>query len=598
MSDDSVTVSQPVNGQFQMWGSLEILQEIGRGGFGVVYRAWEPTLAREVALKVIRPRDAQPETLASILREGQLLARVRHPSVVTVYGAQQIGDEVGLWMELVRGRSLSDLVKHDGPRAAAEAAVIGISLCQATAAVHQAGVIHRDIKAHNVMRESGGRIVLMDFGAGQMLEAPRNPEDRAIGTPAYMAPEVLAGGRATARSDIYSLGVLLYYLVTGAYPVEGNTWTDFLLAHARYQRRPLGDVRPDIHASFVRVVERATALNPDDRYPSPGAMLADLGIAATGRVSTERRAARTDSRRRPASPRLRRAKAPDGTAPRTPHPALRRAAEFAVPLLLPLVLGAITSGSFNHTLGRSAEYSQENIVTWWIWGVRALIPGAVQATVVVLLWSLTAAMWKVLTRVSTPAARLAESLRTRRSAFAARVGLHDPETAAHALLAAQILAVGAFCWYFRDLFSASISFIDTAIPADIEPLRPDHLTRHQLYNLSMAMLILAMSVAASQIVKMARNTGATLRPPVKRAMSLVLLVIGVSFVILVYPYRLIWQNEFEMAGYHGSSCYLLGEHAANALLYCPGDPAPKVREVALADKALERSGKLQNIYTR
>ena len=301
MSDDSITVSQAVTGQIQTWGSLQVLQEIGHGGFGVVYRAWEPSLTREVALKIIRPRDPNPEALAGILREGQLLARVRHPNIVTVYGAQQIGNEVGLWMEFVRGRSLADLVKHDGPRAANEAAVIGISLCQAVAAVHQAGVLHRDIKAHNVMRESGGRIVLMDFGAGQLLEGPRYADERAIGTPAYMAPEALAGGRASARSDIYSLGVLLYYLVTGTYPVEGSSWTDLLLAHARFERRPLGDVRPDIHVDFVRVVERATALNPDERYATPGAMLADLHAAATGRLGTEgRRISKTDSRKRKA----------------------------------------------------------------------------------------------------------------------------------------------------------------------------------------------------------------------------------------------------------------------------------------------------------
>ena len=191
VNDDSITVSAPVDGGLPSWGSLEILEEIGRGGFGIVYRAWDPALAREVALKIIRPREARPDALASILREGQLLARVRHANVVAVHGALQIGNEVGLWMEFVRGRSLSQLVKEDGPRAAGEAAVIGISLCQATAAVHQAGVLHRDIKAHNVIREAGGRIVLMDFGAGQMLGAGTDGE-RMSGTPAYMAPEVLA----------------------------------------------------------------------------------------------------------------------------------------------------------------------------------------------------------------------------------------------------------------------------------------------------------------------------------------------------------------------------------------------------------------------
>ena len=108
VSDDSVTVTRGITGQIQTWGSLQILQEIGHGGFGVVYRAWEPALTREVALKIIRPREPNPDALAAILREGQLLARVRHPNVVTVYGAQQIGkfDDIhagnSLWKRAAR----------------------------------------------------------------------------------------------------------------------------------------------------------------------------------------------------------------------------------------------------------------------------------------------------------------------------------------------------------------------------------------------------------------------------------------------------------------------------------------------------------------
>lgn len=580
MSDDSVTVSQQLTGQLQTWGSLQILQEIGYGGFGVVYRAWEPSLTREVALKIIRPREPNPEALAGILREGQLLARVRHPNVVTVYGAQQIGDEVGLWMEFVSGRSLSDLVKRDGPRAASEAAVIGISLCQAIAAVHQAGVLHRDIKAHNVMRESGGRIVLMDFGAGQLLEAPRHPEERAIGTPAYMAPEVLAGGRASVRSDIYSIGILLYYLVTGAYPVEGSTWTDFLRAHARSERRPLGDARPDVPAGFVRIVEKATSLEADERYPSPGAMLADLSAIATGNIIRAKRSGKTDSRRR---------RVPE------PKPAVnhwRVPAMVVAPVLLVLLLGIVTSAAFNLTLGRSAAYSRETVFTWWKFGFMALVPGAVQVVVVLLAWKLAAAVWRLLTRLARPAAKLADSTRERTRAIAARSGLDDPDTAAQALLAAQILSLALFWWYFRDIFSAAISFIDSAAPADIEPLRqPEHLVHHQLYNVTMALMILAMSVGAHRIVKLRRRS-----PPTAQAsIAFVFGVIGVSFVLLVFPYRLIWQNAFEMATYGSSRCYVLGEEPSKTLVYCPDHPVPRVKEVSPTD--LRRSGIKQNIYT-
>jgi serine/threonine protein kinase len=361
VSDEPVTES--LTDPVQTWGSLQIVEAIGSGGFGAVYRAWEPTLAREVALKIIRPRDPRPETLAAVLREGQLLARVRHANVVTIYSAQQIGDEIGLCMEFVQGRSLAQLVKEDGPRAAAEAAVIGVSVCQALAAVHQAKVLHRDIKAQNVMRESGGRIVLMDFGAGQLLDGSGLGQSGIVGTLPYMAPEVLVGAKASEASDIYSLGVLLFYLVTGTYPVDGRRTTDFLLAHSRSERRSLTDLRPDIAPEFVRLVERATALHPKERYQSPGTMLKDL-LAFV--------------RAEPAPP-----PEPVAVAPPPPKPrprALRTAGTAALAVLGVWILGGVTSIAFNHTLGLEAAYRTESALSWPVWGVRALVATAVKVT--------------------------------------------------------------------------------------------------------------------------------------------------------------------------------------------------------------------------
>jgi serine/threonine protein kinase len=158
------------------WGHLLLLEKIGEGTFGEVYRARDPWLDREVALKLLRPTVTGPGRVVS---EAQALARLRHPNVVTVHGADMNDGRAGLWMEFVRGRTLSDIVGTDGPLSAAEAAVAGQELCRALTAVHGAGLIHRDVKAQNVMRESGGRLVLMDFGAGH--------------TPLYLAPELLSG---------------------------------------------------------------------------------------------------------------------------------------------------------------------------------------------------------------------------------------------------------------------------------------------------------------------------------------------------------------------------------------------------------------------
>ena len=227
-----------------------------------------------MALKVLwrSTPESQSSRPARALKEGRLLARLRHPNVVTVYGADHIDGRVGLWMEFVKGQTLAQLVRSQGPFGAREAALIGLDLCRALAAVHTAGVLHGDIKAHNVMREEGGRTVLMDFGTGKDLSnEPRRRGDDFAGTPLYLAPEVFAGQQRTVAADIYSLGVLLYHLVTDAYPVEGRTREEVERAHQRRERRHLRDVRADLPDDFVQVVEQAVAPNPQQRHRSAGA---------------------------------------------------------------------------------------------------------------------------------------------------------------------------------------------------------------------------------------------------------------------------------------------------------------------------------------
>jgi eukaryotic-like serine/threonine-protein kinase len=258
-----------------LWGRFQIIEQIGLGTFGVVYRAIEPTLEIEVALKITRPR--HPELAGEqekALEEARRLVKVKHPNVVRAFGAERVGDEIGLSMELVRGHTLDEIVRRQAPFSANEAAVIGIDLCRALAAVHSVGVLHGDIKAHNVMREDGGRTVLMDFGTSRDLNRqPPGPGGDFAGTPLYLAPEVFAGSSRTMQSEIYSVGVLLYFLVTGAHPFEGETPTAIGQLHSRHSPpKPLRDVRPDLPDSFIRVIDRALAEDPSQRFPSAGAM--------------------------------------------------------------------------------------------------------------------------------------------------------------------------------------------------------------------------------------------------------------------------------------------------------------------------------------
>jgi eukaryotic-like serine/threonine-protein kinase len=261
------------------WGRFQIVGEIGRGTFGTVYCAIDPTLRLEVALKVIRPRiPGIPIDQDRALDEARRLVKVKHPNVVRAYGAELIGGEVGLSMELVKGQTLDEIVKRQAPFSANESAVIGIDLCRALAAVHRAEILHGDIKAHNVMRESGGRTVLMDFGTGRDLKhKPTGEGGDFAGTPLYVAPEVFAGQPRTPASEIYSLGVLLYFLVTGSYPVEGDSRTEIEQKHERAdRRRPLRDVRPDLPDGFIRVVERTFDEDPRQRYQTAGELEAAL----------------------------------------------------------------------------------------------------------------------------------------------------------------------------------------------------------------------------------------------------------------------------------------------------------------------------------
>lgn len=283
--DAAVEARRAIEPAGPRWGRLVMLDRIGEGMSSEVYRAWDSELHREIALKLFHDEGAAEGggAHARMLEEARRLARVRHPHVVQVYGAEQHDGRVGLWMELVRGESLEQVLKTRGPFGAREAALAGLDVCASLAAVHGAGLLHRDVKAQNVMRESGGRLVLMDFGTGEELRREARAT-RIVGTPLYLAPEIFRGQAASVQSDLYSVGVLLFYLATGEFPVTAASMEDLARAHAHRQRRMLRDLRPELPEAFVAVVERALRQEPGQRYGSAGEMEAALreAIGAAG----------------------------------------------------------------------------------------------------------------------------------------------------------------------------------------------------------------------------------------------------------------------------------------------------------------------------
>ena len=256
------------------WGHLRVIRSIGRGASGCVYLASDLRLDRDVALKLIPISSRRTDSHSTlIIEEGRLLARVRHPNVVTIYGADLLQNHIGLWMELVTGHTLEQILEEGRAFSPAEAVSIGLQLCKAVGAVHTAGLLHRDIKAHNVMLQDDGRIVLMDFGTGRELGGGAAA---LAGTPLYLAPELLSGADATVQSDVYSVGVLLFHVLTGSYPVRAESLHRLRVAHRQQARRDLRTIRADVSPRLARIIDRAISPRPKDRYQTVEHLAADL----------------------------------------------------------------------------------------------------------------------------------------------------------------------------------------------------------------------------------------------------------------------------------------------------------------------------------
>lgn len=258
------------------WGPLTLLERIGAGTNGAVWRAWDATLEREVALKFLDTPTVAGDDPAALLNEARALARVRHRGVVAVHGIATHDGRTGLWMELLRGRTLADRIDRGGALPAGEVVRLGRELAAALAAVDGAGLVHRDLKPANVLIEPDGRVVLTDFGLGARRDGLVGPATRASGTPVFMAPEVLNGAMATHRSDIYALGVTLWWALAGRPPFVARTLEELKREAAAGPAVGLARVAPESPRALVTAIERAISPDPAQRWGAAEELAAAL----------------------------------------------------------------------------------------------------------------------------------------------------------------------------------------------------------------------------------------------------------------------------------------------------------------------------------
>ncbi|HET9222960.1 MAG TPA: serine/threonine-protein kinase, partial [Roseiflexaceae bacterium] len=274
-----------MNGERYQYASAHISRyeiggELGRGGMGIVYRAYEPALDRTIALKILAPELAhQPGFAARLRREAISAARLRHPNIALLYEFGQTDETSFLVMEYVPGDSLRELLAAGLLPTERALKILG-QIGQALDYAHSMGVVHRDIKPSNILVDSCDHAVLIDFGLAELAESSLLTSDGAVlGTPHYMAPEQADGRGASAQSDQYGLAAVAYEMLTGVPPFHGRGATAVVYAHVHEQPPPPNERRPALPAAVNAVLLRALSKDPDERYPSLAAFVDDLRAA-------------------------------------------------------------------------------------------------------------------------------------------------------------------------------------------------------------------------------------------------------------------------------------------------------------------------------
>ncbi len=256
----------------------DLQKMLGFGGFGKVFRAWDRVLETKVALKILDPRMARdPEQLARFKREVLIARRISHRNVCKIFDLGLVGKMTYLSMEYIDGEDLSDIVKRLGALKPRLGLKICYQICQGLEAAHQERVVHRDLKPQNVMIDVKGTVKLMDFGVSRAADmGGLTTTGTLLGTPNFMSPEQCKGEESDHRSDLYSLGVLMYFLFTDAYPFKANTPMGVLYMHVEKLPRPPVELAPDLPLALNAVILRCLKKNPEDRYLSAAEIGAEL----------------------------------------------------------------------------------------------------------------------------------------------------------------------------------------------------------------------------------------------------------------------------------------------------------------------------------
>jgi serine/threonine protein kinase len=575
-------------------GPYVVLDRLGVGGMGHVFLGNDSRLQRKVALKCLVASASASELRSRILHEARAAARVTHPNIAIVHDVVEHEDRPFLVMEYVEGESLAELIKRERPPVERILTMLR-QLASALAAAHGKGIVHRDLKPANIQVMPDGSVKILDFGVAHAISAAATSassggaaltvrlstatvatEGRIMhpGTPAYMSPEQMFGREIDQRSDIYSLGVIVYEMATGRRPYATENPVDVVLTLSKNFLRP-GEAERQLPRQLSDIVAKMLAVKPEDRYQTAGqlenALFELAGLAA---------------------------------APVVAHPqsktALRVAARIVVAVIVVVaavtLLGFIESAAFNMTLERIAPFDRESVGKWLEMGARGLVGPIVYAVVLFVVLEAVKFALRVL-RLSRGIEHLLTTSVTRTTRLSAKLGLDDPIVLSHAVagigLVVMTVTLVHFYPFILAVFTKNISTQPASRFLPLQPTGPYRLDA-QMYRVVLTMLVAAFAMALTRILRL-RAARAVRDGVVPVAVVGVMLVLAI--LLLEAPYRIVWKNESRVLEVAGERCYQIGEDGDELLIHCPDRQPPRNRTVSRAVSAVHDTGVLQNIFT-
>jgi serine/threonine protein kinase len=576
-------------------GPYVVIERLGVGGMGHVFLGNDTRLHRKVALKCLIASASGGDLRSRILHEARAAARINHPNIAVVHDVVDHDGRPFLVMEYVEGENLAVLLRRERPPIETVLAM-GRQLASALVAAHAKGIIHRDLKPANIQVMPGGSVKILDFGVAQAMSmlssesmsgtttdvvslstvaTVRGDKGALVhpGTPAYMSPEQMFGQEIDPRSDIYSLGVVLYEMATGHRPYSAEDPLDVVLALSRRLLQPTGveaNLPPEVHD----VIAKMLAVNVEERYQNA----AELETALVALIAPDSALVET----RP-------------TVRSRVRGAMRVAATLVAVPLVATGLGFVTTTWFNFLLGRRPPFSNEPATVWLELGFRSLVaPGLVIGAALFLIAALRFVI-RVLS-LSKKVDSLLTASRTQTRRLSSRLHFDNPVVMGQAVAAAGVLAlVGVFFRFETFLRAASTSVsTDRNLALRIAALRPHHLEEAGLYRIAMTILMLFFTVSILRIVRM-RSRQAMRQGG--GALALVVMLLTVTLLAAEWPYRFVWKNNFERISVGDARCYAIGEAGTQLLAFCPDVGPPRNRIVARDSPEVRKSGVFESIFT-